>query len=107
MSTDSDTPAGTTLDVHTSDDNVSAPAPANEHNRKHWRGVIHTHDRDLVVVGNQNFHQSKLALLARLPDNTELVKSLETDSFIEYDLLHMNSGIIIGSVTLEEVFYSD
>lgn len=107
MNTHSDTPAGTTLDVRTSDDNVSAPAPANEHNRKHWRGVIHTYDRDLLVIGNENFFQTKAATQQALPPNTELVKSLETDSFIEYDLLHMNSGIIIGSASLEEVFYSE
>lgn len=101
--TNPDPLTSTVLDVDAQRDNVGTPPHDNEHTAKHWRGVIRTYDRDRIVVGNENFFQTKAATQQALPPNTDMIKSLETDSFIEYDLLHLGSGIIIGSVTLEEV----
>lgn len=69
----------------------------------HWRANVDLYG-ERVVFSAHSFQAAKAAAERAAADNkTQLVKVLECDSFIEYDLMNSESGVLVGAVSIEEV----
>lgn len=67
-----------------------------------WRGKMNLDGLVIEIVEAGNFIKTRSILHNHLPDGYKMVRTLETDSFVEY-VIQNPDGIRVGTALVEEV----